>query len=187
MEHLILLLETYKYYIVIPLAILEGPILAIIVGFLVTLKVFNLFIVFVVLVMGDVIGDSFMYTLGRWGGKPVIDKVAPFLGITDQKLGDGKKFFDEKHVRAVMLSKLVHGLGFIGLITAGILKVPYRRFALTCIAISIAQIIVMITIGVFFGHAYVLLNKYLNFYAAGASIITALGLVIFIFIKLKNH
>ena len=66
-NEIVFLLETYKYLFLLPLAIIEGPIVAIIVGFLTTLKVFDTYISYAILVVGDVIGDSSLYALGRWG------------------------------------------------------------------------------------------------------------------------
>ncbi len=186
MEHLILLLETYKYFILLPLAILEGPILAVIAGFLTTLGVLNLFIVFFIVTLGDVIGDTLMYVLGRFGGKPIIKKIGPFFGVTDQKLEEAKVYFTDRHTKAVVLSKLVYGIGTVGLITAGLLKMPYRRFMTTCLFISIGQTLLMLALGIIFGHAYVLLSKYLDYYAAGVSIVAIGTIIVFVFIKIKK-
>jgi membrane protein DedA with SNARE-associated domain len=186
MDHLILLLETYKYLIILPLAILEGPILAIIIGFLITLNFFNPVVAFLILTLGDVIGDSAMYLIGRWGGKPFLLKFGPHVGVTEEKLENARIFFDERHTKAVVLSKLIHGVGFVGLITAGILKVPYRRFALTCLVISIAQIAILLVIGYLFGHAYELLSKYLDIYTAVVSTVALISGTTFIYFKIKR-
>lgn len=187
MDHLIFLLETYKYWILLPLAIIEGPLLAIIVGFLITLSIFNPLIAFFILVLGDVIGDMLMYLLGRWGGKPILSKFGRFLGVTEQKLNDARVFFSDRHTKAVVLSKLIHGVGFVGLITAGILRVSYRKFALTCLSLSIAQVTLMLILGVLFGHAYTLLGNYLGYYATGVSIAAVLIVIVIIFLKIKNR
>lgn len=169
------------------MAIIEGPFLAIIAGFLISLKLLNFFIVFLIVVLGDIIGDGMMYILGRWGGKPLINKIGPFLGITDQKLAEAKAYFTHRHTRAVALSKVIHGVGFVGLITAGILKMPYRRFAVTCLLVSMTQVALMLLIGIVFGHAYVLLSKYLNYYATAVSITAVIIITMVIFIKIKNR
>ena len=61
---MIQLLLTYRYVILVPLAIIEGPIVTIICGFLVTLKVFNPLLVYVVMVLGDIVGDGWPYYMG---------------------------------------------------------------------------------------------------------------------------
>jgi membrane-associated protein len=171
------LLLTYKYLILMPLAVIEGPIVAVICGFLVTLGFFNPLAVYVVMVIGDIVGDGIVYYIG-YSGK----RFLKYFKITEEKLEKAKTYFHENHKKAIIMSKLVHGIGFTGLIAAGASHVPYKRYLKTCALISIIQSFVMIVIGVFFGHAYVVIGKYLNYYAAFVSVIV-LVIVLFIFIR----
>lgn len=171
------LLLTYKYLIIIPLSIIEGPILTVIVGFLITLKIFNPLVVYLVMVLGDVIGDGIAYCFGYFG-----KRFLHYFKITDEKLEKAKIYFHENHKKAIFASKVVYGLGTTGLITAGVLHLPYKKYFKTCILISAIQSLILLTIGIFFGQAYVIIEKYLNYYAAGASIIV-LSILLFIFIR----
>ena len=174
---IIQLLLTYKYIILIPLAIIEGPIVSVICGFLVTLKVFNPFLVYVVMVIGDIVGDGAIYYIG-YSGK----RLLRFFKITEEKLEKAKQYFSENHKKAIFVSKLAHGIGFTGLIAAGASHVPYKRYFKTCALISIVQSAVMLTIQIFFGHAYVQIGKYLDYYAAGVSMVVLIVLL-FVFIR----
>ena len=177
---MISLLLTYKYIILIPLAIIEGPIVSVIAGFLVTLGVFNPLLVYVVMVLGDIIGDGIIYYIG-YSGK----RFLKYFRVTEEKLEKAKQYFHENHKKAIFMSKLVHGIGFTGLIAAGASHVPYKRYFLTCTFISVVQSAVMLTVGILFGHAYVQIGKYLDYYAAGVSVIVLIVLLI-IFIR-KYH
>jgi membrane protein DedA with SNARE-associated domain len=174
---IIQLLLTYKYLILIPLSIIEGPIVAVICGFLVTINILSLFLVYAILVIGDIIGDGLIYYMG-YSGK----RFLKYFRVTDEKLEKAKKYFEENHKKAIIMSKLVHGIGFTGLVAAGASHVPYKRYFKTCTLISIIQSAVMLTIGILFGHAYVQIGKYLDYYAAGISILVLVILLI-IFIK----
>jgi membrane protein DedA with SNARE-associated domain len=171
------LLLTYKYARLIPLSIIEGPIVAVICGFLVTLGVLNPVLIYVVLVLGDIVGDGIVYYIG-YSGK----RFLKYFRITEEKLEKAKMYFHENHHKAIITSKLVHGIGFTGLIAAGASHVPYKRYLKTCALISILQSFVLIIVGIFFGHAYVVIGKYLNYYAAGVSV-AVLVFILFIFIK----
>src|ERR1035437_1989467 len=177
---MISLLLTYKYIILIPLAIIEGPIVSVIAGFLVTLGVFNPLLVYVVMVLGDIIGDGIIYYMG-YSGK----RFLKYFRVTEEKLEKAKQYFHENHKKPIFMSKLVHGIGFTGLIAAGASHVPYKRYFLTCTFISVVQSAVMLTVGILFGHAYVQIGKYLDYYAAGVSVIVLIVLLI-IFIR-KYH
>lgn len=171
------LLLTYKYIILMPLAIIEGPIVAVVCGFLVTLKIFNPLLVYIVLVIGDIVGDAGIYYIG-YSGK----RFLKYFKITEEKLEKAKTYFHENHKKAIVMSKLVHGIGFTGLIAAGASHVLYKRYFKTCMLISVVQSAVMILVGVLFGHAYVQIGKYLNYYAAIVSIIVLIVLL-FVFIR----
>ncbi|OGI95362.1 hypothetical protein A2917_02235 [Candidatus Nomurabacteria bacterium RIFCSPLOWO2_01_FULL_42_17] len=174
------ILLTYKYALIIPLAIIEGPIIAVVCGFLVTLKVFNIFLVYLVIVLGDIVGDGIFYYIGHSG-----KRLLRYFKVTEEKMEKIRNYFHHNHIKAIVMSKLVHGVGFTGLITAGASHVPYRRYLKTCVIISIVQSALMLVIGILFGNTYVVIGKYLNYYAAGASVIVLLILLVVFIRKYK--
>jgi membrane protein DedA with SNARE-associated domain len=182
---MIQLLLTYKYVILVPLAIIEGPITSVVAGFLSTSGIFNLFFVFPIMVAGDMIGDSIFYGLGRFGSG-ILHKHGHRVGATPERLAEAKVYFSNNHHKALVMSKLIHGIGLSGLIVAGSLKVPYPRYIKTCTFIAIGQSLIFLTLGVFFGHAFTIIGKYLNYYAAGVSVIALFLLILIVFNKYKN-
>lgn len=173
------LLLTYKYIILIPLSIIEGPIVTVICGFLVTLKVFNPFLVYIVMVLGDIVGDGGIYYIG-YSGK----RFLKYFKITEEKLEKAKIYFRDNHKKAITMSKLVHGIGFTGLVAAGASHVPYKKYFKTCAIISVIQSFIMLMLGILFGHAYVIIGKYLNYYAALVSVI---ALVVLLFTLIQKY
>ncbi|MEI6022910.1 MAG: VTT domain-containing protein [bacterium] len=173
------LLLTYKYIILIPLAIIEGPIVTILAGFLVTLGVMNPFIIYPIMVVGDAVGDGLIYYVGYTG-----KKLLSFFKVDDAKLVRAKKYFADNHHKAITMSKLIHGIGFVGLIAAGATHVPYKKYFTTCILISMVQSFVMLAIGILFGHAYITIEKYLNTYAA---VVSSIGIIVVAVVVLKKY
>lgn len=172
------LLLTYKYLILIPLAIIEGPIISVICGFLVTLGFFNPLLVYIVMVLGDIIGDGIFYYIGYKG-----KKLFHYFNVNEEKIEKAKIYFQENHNKAIAGSKIIWGIGTAGLIAAGALHVSYKRYFKTCALYSLAQSLIMMLLGVFFGQAYVLIGKYFNYYASGISVIGLVLIFFFIFIK----
>ena len=79
------LLEHYKYLVIFPIAIFEGPIIIIITGFLVYLGVLNVFIAYAMLVIADSLGDSLYYCIGKyWGKSRFIRKVGRYIGYDEK-------------------------------------------------------------------------------------------------------
>lgn len=184
METIIPLLEHYKYAILLPLAIIEGPIIMVIAGFLVTLGLMNAFFVYVIVVAGDIVGDSLAYGVGRWGGS-WIHRLGAKIGITSEKIREAREFFNTRHTKAIVMSKLIHGVGVAGLIAAGTLKIPYLRYLRSCLFVSLPQTGLLLIIGVFFGHAYVQIEKYFSGFAAVISATALITGFVFILYRYK--
>lgn len=172
------LLLTYKYFILIPLAIVEGPIVSVVAGFLVTLGVFNPLAVYVVMVLGDIVGDGIFYYIGYQG-----KNLFRYFKISEEKIEKAKTYFEKNHQKAIAGSKILWGIGTAGLIAAGALHVPYRKYFKTCAMYSLGQSFVMLLLGILFGQAYEIIGKYFDYYAALVSILALVILLFFVFIK----
>jgi membrane-associated protein len=179
MENLILLLTNYGYFILFPISVIEGPIITIIAGFLSSLGIMNVFIAYAVVMAGDVVGDSGLYWIGRLGGS----FFSRYFKKQNEKIERVKEYFTTHQQKAIALSKIFHGIGITGLLAAGSLKVPYKRYITICFLTTAAQSVVLITVGVLFGHAYIQLNRYLNYYAAATIVI---GLILIFIIAIRK-
>lgn len=182
MDNIIYLLSHYKYLILFPLAIVEGPILAVIAGFLCTTGVLNPVLVFPIIVAGDLIGDSLCYALGRWGIPKPLRKLAKRWGFKRETLDRVKTYFDANPVKTISLSKITLGIGVAGIYMAGHARIPYNRFIRICLMTSALQYLVYLSIGILFGDAYIQISRYLNFFAS-ITIVTALAVVVFLLIR----
>jgi len=185
MSGVLVLLIKYKYLILLPIAILEGPIASIVAGFLASSGIFNIFFVYLILVLGDMVGDSFYYFLGRSCSSFIV-KHGARIGVTHEKLENAKKYFASYHHRTLIISKLAYGVGVSGLVVAGALKVSYKKFIKTCIYIAFIQSAFLLVIGFVFGNAYLQIGKYLNVYAKVVSIAVFILIGYFIFNKVKS-
>lgn len=176
------LLYRYKYVLLFPLAIIEGPVLAVIAGFLCANKFLNLFIAYPVIVAGDIIGDSLCYMLGRFGAPEFLKKVIKQFGFKPEKIDAVRSYFNNNSIKSVSLSKITLGIGFAGIYLAGNAKVPYRKFILICLVTSALQYVVYLGIGYLLGSAYEKIAHYIDFLSA-LIIVTVVTILIFIFLK----
>src|ERR1700722_1510647 len=133
MDHIVYLLTQYRYLILFPLAIVEGPILAVIAGFLCINGFLNLFIAYPIIVLGDIIGDSIVYTFGRWGVPVFIKKMARGFVMKPEKINRVRTYFDANPNKIISLSKVTLGIGVAGIYLAGNTKIPYERFIRICL------------------------------------------------------
>jgi len=184
-ESIVQLLITYKYFILFPLAIVEGPIIAVIAGFLCIGNFLNPVIVFPIIVIGDVIGDSICYMFGRFGVPVIIKKIAKALGVKPEKIQQVRAYFDANPNKTISLSKITLGIGVAGIYLAGNSKIPYKRFISICCITSALQYVIYLSIGLLFGKAYLQISHYLDFFTA-LIIVIALTILLFFFIKSKR-
>jgi undecaprenyl-diphosphatase len=186
MASILALLIQYKYFILFPIIVIEGPFATVISGFLISLGIFNVFIAFPIIILGDLTSDSFFYFLGRFGHKS-ITKWALYFGVNKEKLENAKKYFAEKSTKAIIASKFIHGVGVSGLMAAGMLKIPYFKYAKVCLITDVLQFGILLAIGYFFGHSYKLIAVYLDNYAKIISSVVVLLIIgLFIFFKYKE-
>jgi hypothetical protein len=114
-------LIAHRYVMLLPLAIVEGPVLAVIAGLLCTQGFLTPFIVYPLIIAGDMIGDSICYWLGRAARSGRFNRfwltrrLGNRLGGNREKLDRLMLFFDENQVKTVSLSKITLGVGAAGI------------------------------------------------------------------------
>ncbi len=156
-------IATYRYAVLLPAAIIEGPIVSIIAGFLVSLKQMNFWIVLAVLVAGDVIGDMIFYSVGRWGRKSIIGRWGPRMGLTEARIETFEKFFKRNAKKALLIGKWGHALGAPILVSAGATKEPVEEFLWVSFLGTVPKSLLLMVIGIYFGAAYGLIDKYFTY------------------------
>lgn len=180
-NNLLLLLEHYKYLLLFPLAIIEGPFIMMISGFLLKLGYLSLLPTCIVLMAGDFLGDLGWYALGYFWGWPLVRKFGKFLGITEETIKIASKIFSGYKSIILFFSKITMGFGFAlaTLISAGIVKVPLKRFAVMNIAGQVIWTAMLLSVGYFFGTWYQSVDNWL-------SRLSAIAFLIIAFIALLN-
>lgn len=170
------LLLTYKYALMIPLAIIEGPILSIVCGFFVHTGALALFPTFLALAIGDLIGDALWYVLGRRYGHRFIARYGKFFSITEESVATVQRIFDTYHSSILLFSKLTMGLGFPGatLFTAGMTRIPFLKFMALNTLGQVLWTAALLSIGYYLGDVYVSLEGTFAIISTGGLMAVAL-------------
>ena len=152
------------YLLILVLAFAEGPFLSLTSGALLYAGFFSFWPIYFVLMLGDLIGDVFLYYLGYRYGHNFAVKFGKYLKLTEAHIEKAKELFHKHKNWILLFSKTTNGLGFAVavLFTAGMSKIPFWRY----IGINIlGQLIwsgMLIALGYFFSHAYVQINNTLG-------------------------
>jgi len=175
----IALLLAYRYWILFPLALVEGPVVSIIAGLLVSRGIFALVPAYIIIFLGDALPDSIYYVIGRLSHRRnFLKRFGHRFGITEHRLAAMEYLWQHHTAKSVMLSKWAYGLSTVLLISAGLVRLPYRKYFSYVVPLAMAQSAVMLAIGYYFGSSYQIISKYIE----GAGWIVAAGVVIFLVI-----
>jgi membrane protein DedA with SNARE-associated domain len=123
---------TYKYAIIVPAVLIEGPVVSLLTGVFVHLGYLQLIPAYLSLVAGELIGDVMWYVIGYYYGERFALRYGRFFSLTPEHIAATKRLFNRHHERILFISKLVNGLG-LGipiLFTAALSRVPFGRYML---------------------------------------------------------
>lgn len=147
------LILAYRYWAILALSLVEAPLMSIVIGFFAATGHLNIYLAFALVVLGDFIGNSVLYVFGRWC-RPLFERIGLRLNLSPVRVKIVLDYFGKRDRRAIVISKLVHGIGFTGLIAAGSVRVPFRRFIATCVIVTVSQSAVLAIVGALSGEAY---------------------------------
>ena len=172
------LILLYKYFIILPLAVIEGPVISLICGFFVKLNFLSFWPVYLILIAGDLIGDVFWYSVGYFGGEGFVRKFGKYFHITEERENTVKKIFYKYQTSILIISKVTMGFGFalVTLVTAGIVRVSFKKYMMLNFLGQFFWTGGLLAVGYFFGSLYVNFNK--GFEIVGFFGFVILGLVI---------
>lgn len=152
------------YGVIILVSFVEGPILAMFCGVLVKLGNAPFIPVYLALMAGDLIGDTFWYWVGHQFGHRFVRRFGRYFSIHEANVNSVEKIFHKYHSRILIISKITMGLGFalVTLITAGMVKIPFKKyFALNFIG-QFVWTGFLLFIGYMFGNLYLSVNGFLG-------------------------
>lgn len=180
-EEITQLLIQYKYFLLLPIVIVEGPIITVIAGFIVSLGFMNLIITYMVVVLGDVGGDIIYYAIGRWGREKFLQRWGKYIGFPIEKVVPVEKHFEKHGAKTLFIGKMAHGIGGILLVAAGLVKMPFLKFVSANFFATLLKSLVLLLLGYFFGQAMDNINSIFGFIGALSLGIGIIVIIIFFY------
>ncbi len=176
LEQISQLLISYQYAILFPIAILEGPIIAVVAGFLVMTGQLEFLPVFLLLLAGEIVGDVFYYCIGRYGGRKFVQRWGKYVGLNAARLASVEDHFRKYPTKTLLFGK-TQSWGSLILVAAGISQMPLTLYAWVNLAASIPKTLLFMGLGYYFGRVFgaLALKEYLNY---GEAALFVMGLVV---------
>jgi membrane-associated protein len=145
-------LIAYGSALILPLAVVEGPVVTVLTGFLCAQGYFDWYWALCLLVCGDVIGDVVYYWVGRTGGTPLAG-LGRWLGVRGAALPALQRRLKQNADQMLLIGKWTHSIGGVVLIGSGVLRLPLPRFILVNLLATLPKSAVLFAVG-YFAHAY---------------------------------
>ena len=175
------------YWLFLIAAIFEGPVVTTAAGAAAALGYYNVFIIMILAIAGDVGGDLFYYGLGRIGNHLVKLPFFNFLKLGPEKVAKIQKIMDAHTAKAVLLVKISPLIGPSGMVLMGAARAPFKKFFKAALLVGIPKSIFFVLIGFYSGRVFVSFNKLVaQPWLLALGIIIVLAIIYFIYTQVTT-
>lgn len=154
LDSLTALVQAHGLLLLAPISVVEGPIVTVVAAYLARLGFMNIFAVYAVCVMGDLIGDGILYGIGRAGPGLLPARWRLRIGATEERMIAVEEHFRQKGGRTLVIGKLTHSAGVAVLIAAGASRMPFLGFLWWNLIATLPKTAFFATLGYTLGYAY---------------------------------
>ena len=155
--------------------LIEGPVVTAAASFAAAFGYFDIFIVFILSIFGDVISDVIYYAVGYFGRMIVVQKYGRHFGLTDERIRKIEELLNRHPNKTLIVLKLMPVLPTPGLMIVGSSRLPLRKFIMACSVVILPKTIIFVTLGYYFGSAY---NTIFSKFEKGGLILGGIAFVI---------
>lgn len=155
------LIQRYGYLVIFFGSFIEGINIMLIGGFVASLRILNPALVFILLFLGDIMSDVMWYHVGYYGGGKISEKFAKIFH-SEKQLKKVKEYLEEKGGKIIIPIKFTSGFCWAMLITAGSVKMKFKKFIKYDIIGSAGWTAFTFSLGYFFGKSLDILGKYIQ-------------------------
>jgi membrane protein DedA with SNARE-associated domain len=169
---------------IFPIAVIEGPIITIIGGFLVNLGILGAFTSYAILVVGDVAGDVMFYFIGKYSQTfSWAKRLTRFFGFTEERERSLQNHFQKHAYKSFLLAKFSQGIGCTVQMAGGMARFPLKKYIWISFIGTIPKAFILMSIGYYMGGSYMKIKEYLD--SLGLAILYLVIVVVLYFVLRK--
>lgn len=143
-----------SYIFILLLLIVEGPVVTYVAAFAASLGLLNIYILFILSALGNIIGDLLVYSIGRFGKKTILNKYFKRKRIKQPIIRKIEHNMRTHTGKTLLFVKTVPPFPIPGILMSGFAEVPIQKFILYSVPISIGVSLVFLVAGFYTGQAY---------------------------------
>lgn len=91
---------------------------------------FSLIPLLLAAIIGNLIGSTIAYGIGRFFGRAVIIKYGKYIGLTEERLNKAEQMFLKRRIAILIISKFIAGVRVFTPYLAGLNGIPFAVFTL---------------------------------------------------------
>jgi membrane-associated protein len=141
---------------------IEGPVVTAAAAFAAALGYFNIWIVFIFAIMGDLAADMVYYGIGYFGRVAFVEKYGHHIGITKQHMERLEHLIHTHPKKTMVAVKLAPMLPVPGLMMIGATRMSFKRFSTMAFVITLPKVLIFMALGYYFGRAYDSISHYIE-------------------------
>jgi len=161
LDSVLQLIQSHGLWLLVPFAIVEGPIVTVIAAYLAKLGYMNVWAVYAVCVVSDLVGDAMYYAIGRYGTHLLPERWLVKLGLNEARQLTLTDHFAEKGGRTLLFGKWTHSTGLPIMLASGLARMNFAAYLWYNIIGTVPKTALFVAIGYFAGAAYSSIDTYI--------------------------
>ncbi|ADG06691.1 DedA family protein [Kyrpidia tusciae] len=135
--------------------------------------------------LGNIFGSTAAYGIGYFLGRPIVMRIARFVGIKEQKWAKAEGTFAKYRGFVVLFGKFIAGIRVLVPYLAGIERMPFLTFSLFNAISALVWVVAFTTLGRFAGVAWSHYHRVMHQYLVPGLI--ALAVLVALYVALKRR
>lgn len=177
-QSLLQIIAAQGYFIFFLLAMLEGPIVTAIAGFLAASGYFNIYLIIFLATLADTIDDTILYCIGRFGKKTYLKKAKNKAHIGKEQFTKLKNTLEKHPFKGLAFVKTVPPFATPGIIILGTTKQHPLKLLIYSIFLSAVEKIIYASIGYFSGKSISYITKNVEYLQLAIPLVVLTGALI---------
>jgi membrane protein DedA with SNARE-associated domain len=136
--------------------------------------------------VGGVIAQLFVYWIGRYGGRPFLEKFGKYILIRKRHIDVAERWFDRYGTGVIFAARFIPVVRHAISIPAGIARMPLGRFTLLTTLAVIPWSILFVWLGATLGERWGAIDEAAGPYAKPAMLIAAVALAAYMLFMRKR-
>jgi membrane protein DedA with SNARE-associated domain len=108
------------------------------------------------------LGDNVGYAIGHYGGRRLLDRYRNIFRVSDEAVARGERLFLRYGAVAILFARFVFGMRVIAGPMAGVLRMPWKKFAVFNFLGAGLWVTVISVLGYAFGSRWKLLMQFMK-------------------------